>query len=88
MARPMQNLPAQNNCNGRINMKILSLVFPLFLLVLPLSTQAETMPPDELIKVTVRDVLDIINKDKRVNDANTKRILLMPKYCPTLILNV
>jgi len=41
----------------------------------PIATRAEILAPDELIKSTVHDVLEIINKDKRANDANQKKLL-------------
>jgi phospholipid transport system substrate-binding protein len=56
-------------------MKIFSLLFPLFLLGVPLAAQAEILPPDELIKATVHDVLEVINKDKRANEVNNKKLL-------------
>ena len=56
-------------------MKILSLIFPLMLLSVPLATHAEIMPPDELIKTTVNDVLEIIKQDKRTKVAGNKEIL-------------
>lgn len=56
-------------------MKILSLIFPLMLLSAPLAIHAEILPPDELIKSTVNDVLEIINQDKHAKDAGNKKIL-------------
>jgi len=56
-------------------MKILSLILPLMLLSAPLATHAEILPPDELIKSTVHDVLEIINHDKHAKDAGNKKIL-------------
>lgn len=56
-------------------MKIASLFLTLLLASLPVSLYAEMMAPDELIKVTSHDVLEIINKDKRASDANNKKLL-------------
>lgn len=56
-------------------MKIFSLILSLLLLIAPIASAAEVMPPDELIKDTVHDVLLIINQDKRDNDASQKKIL-------------
>ena len=56
-------------------MKILSLILPFIFLAAPLTTQAEILPPDELIKSTVHDVLEIINHDKHAKDADNKKIL-------------
>lgn len=56
-------------------MKIFSLVLSLLLASMPLAVHAEILPPDELIKATVHDVLEVINKDKRANEANNKKLL-------------
>lgn len=56
-------------------MKIFALILSLLLLVAPVISRAEVMPPDELIKATVHDVLLIINQDKRDNEASHKKIL-------------
>lgn len=37
--------------------------------------RAEILAPDELIRATVHDVLELINKDKRSNDASHKKLL-------------
>ena len=37
--------------------------------------RAEILAPDELIKSTVHDVLELINKDKRGNDDSQKKLL-------------
>ncbi|HUX89612.1 MAG TPA: ABC transporter substrate-binding protein [Gallionellaceae bacterium] len=49
-------------------MKIFSLILSLLLITAPAISSAEILPPDELIKATVHDVLLIINQDKRAND--------------------
>jgi phospholipid transport system substrate-binding protein len=56
-------------------MKIFSLVLSLMLAGAPLVAQADMLPPDELIKSTVRDVLEVINQDKRNNEASQKKLL-------------
>jgi phospholipid transport system substrate-binding protein len=56
-------------------MKIISLVFSLLLLSVPLAGHAEILPPDELIKVTVHDVLEVINHDKHAGEASHKKLL-------------
>jgi phospholipid transport system substrate-binding protein len=53
-------------------MKIFSLILSLLLVTAPTFSRAEILPPDELIKATVHDVLQIINQDKRTSD---KKIL-------------
>lgn len=53
-------------------MKIFSLILSLLLVTAPTFSRAEILPPDELIKATVHDVLLIINQDKRASD---KKIL-------------
>jgi phospholipid transport system substrate-binding protein len=55
--------------------KIIALMLALLLACNILVAHAEIMAPDELITVTVRDVLELINKDRRSNDANNKKIL-------------
>lgn len=54
---------------------IVSLMLSMLLIGAPIATRAEILAPDELIKSTVHDVLEIINKDKRANDANQKKLL-------------
>jgi len=56
-------------------MKLSALMMSVLLFGLPLCVHAEITPPDELIKSTVRDVLEVINQDKRASDANHKKIL-------------
>ena len=56
-------------------MKLSALMMSVLLFGLPLSVHAEITPPDELIKSTVHDVLEVINQDKRASDANHKKIL-------------
>lgn len=53
-------------------MKIFTLILSFLLLTAPIISRAEILPPDELIRATVHDVLLIINQDKRTND---KKIL-------------
>jgi len=54
-------------------MKIFSLIFSLLLMSVPVVSRADILPPDELIRVTVRDVLEVINQDKKTQD--TKKLL-------------
>lgn len=54
---------------------IVSLILSMLLIGAPIAARAEILAPDELIKSTVHDVLDIINKDKRANDASQKKLL-------------
>lgn len=56
-------------------MKIVSWMLALLLIISPLFARAEILPPDELIKTTVRDVLEVINQDKRSSDAGQKKLL-------------
>jgi phospholipid transport system substrate-binding protein len=56
-------------------MKIASWMFALMLSITPLQGRADIQPPDELIKSTVREVLEVINQEKRTTDAGQKRIL-------------
>jgi phospholipid transport system substrate-binding protein len=54
---------------------IFSLIISALLLVAPVTALADIKPPDELIKNTVHDVLEIINKDKHANEAGQKKLL-------------
>lgn len=56
-------------------MKITSWMFALMLSMVSLQGHADIQPPDELIKSTVREVLEVINQEKRNTDAGQKRIL-------------
>jgi len=56
-------------------MKIFALMLSLLLLSAPIISRADILPPDELIRVTVRDVLEIINQDNRTHDASQKKLL-------------
>ncbi len=56
-------------------MKIFALMLSLLLISAPIAARANILPPDELIKVTVRDVLEIINQNKRTHDAGQKKLL-------------
>ena len=53
----------------------ISLMLSLLLIGNTFAVRAEILAPDELIKSTVHDVLELINKDKHVNDANQKKLL-------------
>ncbi len=50
-------------------------MFALMLSIAPLQGRADIQPPDELIKSTVREVLEVINQEKRSTDAGQKRLL-------------
>jgi len=56
-------------------MKIFSLIFSLLLITTPMVSQAEIVAPDELIKSTVHDVLEVINQDKNASEAKHKKLL-------------
>ena len=47
----------------------------LLVFCMPVVAHAENTPPDELIKTTVRDVLEIINHDKQGAGSNNKKLL-------------
>ena len=49
-------------------MKFFWLILSLLLLGAPVSSRAEILPPDELIKATVAEVLEVINQDKAAHD--------------------
>lgn len=49
-------------------MKIYSLILSFLLVTAPVISRADILPPDELIKVTSREVLEVINNDKRTHD--------------------
>ncbi len=56
-------------------MKIFSLIFSVLLSYAPIAAHAEILPPDELIRNTGRDVLEIVNQDKRAHGTNQKKLL-------------
>ncbi len=56
-------------------MKIFAMMFTLLLISAPIAARADIQPPDELIKIAVRDVLEIINQNKRTHDAGQKKVL-------------
>jgi len=56
-------------------MKNFALMLSLLLISAPMAASADTLPPDELIKIAVRDVLEIISQDKRTHDAGQKKVL-------------
>lgn len=49
-------------------MKLFSLILSLLLISVSITARAEILPPDELIKVTSREVLEVINQNKHAND--------------------
>lgn len=53
-------------------MRLFAICSLLLMFSVPVAAQPDILPPDELIKVTVRDVLEIINQDKRAQDNNKK----------------
>lgn len=55
--------------------KFVRLFLFVLLLVTPFLTRAEILPPDVLIKDTVRDVLELINKDKLAHETSQKKLL-------------
>jgi phospholipid transport system substrate-binding protein len=67
---------APSNFTKRIHMKtIIALMLSMLLVVNTMVAHAEVPAPDELIKSTVHDVLELINKDKRSKDASHKKLL-------------
>lgn len=52
-------------------MRFFAICSMLLMLGVP-TAQSDILPPDELIKATVHDVLEIINQDKRAQDNNKK----------------
>jgi len=56
-------------------MKIASWMFVLMLSIIPFMARADIQPPDELIKSTVREVLEVINQERRTTDAGQKKLL-------------
>lgn len=54
---------------------IITLMLSMLLAGNTMIARAEIMAPDELIRSTVHDVLELINKDKRANDAGHKKLL-------------
>ncbi len=56
-------------------MKIFPLFFSLLLVTAPVVARAEMVAPDELIKTTVHEVLEVINQDKRATEENHKKLL-------------
>lgn len=56
-------------------MKLIPLIFLLSLISVPVAAQAEIMPPDELIKATVSEVLEVINKEKLAKETDNKKLL-------------
>ena len=56
-------------------MKKFALMLSLLLLSAPVMSRADFLPPDELIRIAVRDVLEIINHDKRTHDAGQQKLL-------------
>ena len=54
---------------------IATLIFSMLLACNTLIARAEVMPPDELIRTTVHDVLELINKDKRDKESSQKQLL-------------
>lgn len=55
--------------------KIITLMLSMLLAGNTIVARAAIMAPDELIRTTVHDVLDLINKDKRENEVNQKKLL-------------
>ena len=56
-------------------MKIFPLIFSLLMLSAPVAVQAEIVPPDELIKATVGEVLEVINKERLAKETDNKKLL-------------
>ena len=62
-------------------MKIFSLILSLSLISVPIAARAEILPPDELIRVTSREVLEVINKGKHTHDHKK-----LPEYIDAKVL--
>lgn len=54
---------------------IVSLLLSMLLLGAPIAARAEILAPDELIRSTVHDVLELIRQDKRAHEAGQKKLL-------------
>lgn len=54
---------------------VISLLLSMLLIGAPIAARAEVLAPDELIKSTVHDVLEIIRQDKRAHEAGQKKLL-------------
>lgn len=55
--------------------KFALLVFSCLLIVPAFALQAEVLPPDELIRGTVKEVLQLIGKDGKAHSGNQKKLL-------------
>ena len=54
---------------------IVSLLLSMLLVGAPMAVRAETPAPDELIKNTVHDVLELISQNKQTHEAGQKKLL-------------
>ena len=55
--------------------KFIPLMLLMLLMLSPLAARAGIQPPDELIRGTVKDVLELISKDKHDTEAGQKKLL-------------
>ena len=55
--------------------KYISLILAMLLMSNLVVARAEILPPDELIRNTVKDVLELISKDKKDTDVGQKKLL-------------
>lgn len=55
--------------------KIITLILSMLLIGNMIGARAEILAPDELIRITVHDVLDLIKKDKHGNDSSQRKLL-------------
>lgn len=54
---------------------VISLLLSMLLIGAPIAARAEVLGPDELIRSTVHDVLELIRQDKRAHEAGQKKLL-------------
>ena len=54
---------------------VISLLLSMLLIGAPIAARAEVLAPDELIRSTVHDVLELIRQDKRAHEAGQKKLL-------------
>lgn len=55
--------------------KLVLLALSLLLMVSTFSTYADILPPDELIRGTVKEVLQLVSKDSKAHNTNQKKLL-------------
>jgi phospholipid transport system substrate-binding protein len=63
------------NNTGNFMKSIYILMLSMLLSFNAFNANADIQPPDELIRITVRDVLELISKDKQAKEVNQKKLL-------------